>query len=299
MSSAPAKLVIISGRSGSGKSTALHVLEDAGYYCIDNLPAALLPQLVGLTASAKTPELESIAVGIDARNMQADIRRFEEILNEIESIVTAKIIFLDARDEALLARFSETRRRHPLSGPQRSLPEALAKESEILQAIADTAELHVDTSELTLHDLRDLINRTIVTDQNGMALLIESFGYRNGLPHNADMVFDVRCLPNPHWIPSLRAGTGKDIEVRTFLDSQPEVQRMFDDIDAMLSHWLPEFARSNRSYTTVAVGCTGGRHRSVYLCERLFTTYKPQFPNIQLRHRELGDLVLLENDGTS
>lgn len=282
-------LVIISGRSGSGKSTALHALEDAEYYCIDNLPVGLLPQLVDQATAEDVEGVRHIAVGIDARNIQSDISRFEDILRSLDKQVSSQVVFLDADDGCLLKRFSETRRRHPLSSLNISLTEALSAERDMLQPIAHCAALTIDTSALTLHELRDLINRSVVRRQTGMTVLIESFGFRNGPPINADLVFDVRCLPNPHWVPSLRARTGLDQEVINFLAKESDVVDMLNDITRYLDRWLPSFAASNRSYITVAIGCTGGQHRSVYLCECVFAHFHNRFLNVQIRHRELGN----------
>ncbi len=281
------QLVIISGRSGSGKSTALHVLEDAGYYCIDNLPAGLLPQLVAQAIASGEQSLRRIATGIDARNLSSDLKDFANILARLPETVVARVVYLDAADDILLRRFSETRRRHPLTHDLRSLPEALAEERRLLQNIADSASLNVDTSQLTVHELRDRINRSIVNDSEGMALTIESFAYRHGLPPQADIVFDVRCLPNPHWVEALREQTGRDRGVIEYLDGEAEVVAMLDDLRAYLERWLPRFAGTNRSYITVAVGCTGGQHRSVFVSERLYAHFRDRFPVVQLRHREL------------
>ena len=283
---AAARLVIVSGRSGSGKSTALHVLEDAGFYCIDNLPAALLPDLLGRTHGE--PALTHMAVSIDARNMPADLARFGGILAALPGALCVEVLYLDADDTTLLKRFSETRRRHPLSNAGTSLAEALAAERELLAPIAVHAARVIDTSSMSLHELRDLVRRTIGAETgSGMVVLFESFGFKRGVPDDADLVFDLRCLPNPHWDPRLRELTGRDPEVVRFLESSPEVGEMLADIGVFLDRWLERFAASSRSYTTVAVGCTGGRHRSVYLCERLHARFRARWPGAQLRHRDL------------
>ena len=282
-----AKLVIVSGRSGSGKSTALHVLEDAGFYCIDNLPAMLLPQL--LAQGADEAGLGRIAVSIDARNMPGSITHFGEIIAGLPGAFAVDVIYLDADDATLIKRFSETRRKHPLSNQGMPLAEALAAERALLAPIAARAARTIDTRGMSLHDLRDLVTRTVVSQPaSGMAVLFESFGFKNGVPLDADLVFDLRSLPNPHWLPELRHMSGRDAPVADFLERSTEVLEMLDDIGAFLERWLPRFAASNRSYSTVALGCTGGRHRSVHAAERLLARLLPYFPGAQVRHRDLG-----------
>lgn len=282
------KLTIISGRSGSGKSTVLHVLEDRGYYCIDNLPASLLPALAQrITTGAKG--IPQVAVSIDARNSSADLQQVPAIINQLKQHdVHAEIIFLDANSQTLLKRFSESRRKHPLSSDKVGLKEAIDKESELLEAISLMASLSIDTSNMSLHELRDLIkNRLIENKETGLALLFQSFGYKNGVPVDADIVYDVRCLPNPYWDSNLRALTGKDPAVANFLEQQKEVIEMFNDIRDYLQKWLPFYESNNRSYITVSLGCTGGQHRSVFLCEKLGQQFRSSIKNVQIRHREL------------
>ncbi len=283
------KLTIISGRSGSGKSTVLHILEDRGYYCIDNLPASLLHSLANRVFTGETG-IPNVAVSIDARNISADLEQVPNILNDLkEKNLPVEIIFLDANSQTLLKRFSESRRKHPLSDENIGLKEAIGKESELLEAISVMASLSIDTSSMSLHQLRDSIkNRLVENKETGLALLFQSFGYKNGVPVDADIVYDVRCLPNPYWDNSLRSLTGLDPAVEQFLDSQAEVQEMLSDIAEYLKKWLPRFEGNNRSYITVALGCTGGQHRSVYLCEKLGQLFLDSIPNVQVRHRELG-----------
>ncbi|MBK6288641.1 MAG: RNase adapter RapZ [Gammaproteobacteria bacterium] len=283
------KLVIVSGRSGSGKSTALHVLEDAGFYCIDNLPGVLLPELVTQAESRGDASLQRMAVSIDARNMASSLAGFAQILLALPRTLTVEVIYLDADDATLIKRFSETRRKHPLSNSNTSLNEAIAAERTLLAPIAARAALSIDTSQMSLHDLRDLVSKTVVADGGaGMVVLFESFGFKRGIPIDADIVFDLRCLPNPHWVPHLRQLSGKDALVIRFLEQSPEVGEMLNDIAAYLEKWLPRFANSNRSYMTVALGCTGGQHRSVYMCERLLERFGATMPGAQVRHRELN-----------
>ncbi len=282
------KLTIISGRSGSGKSTVLHVLEDRGYYCIDNLPASLLSSLASRISSDATG-IPNVAVSIDARNISADLDKFPRIINDLKNkSLSTEIVFLDANSQTLLKRFSESRRKHPLSSEAIGLKEAIDKESELLEAISIMASLSIDTSNMSLHQLRDTVkNRLLDDQQTTLALLFQSFGFKNGLPVDADIVYDVRCLPNPYWDNSLRSLTGLDDAVVGFLDSQEEVQEMCSDIENFLQKWIPSFESNNRSYITVALGCTGGQHRSVYMCEKLGEIFSTQGSNVQVRHREL------------
>ncbi|MBN7795339.1 RNase adapter RapZ [Parahaliea mediterranea] len=282
------ELVIISGRSGSGKSTALHQLEDEGYYCIDNLPVALLPALVEETNREEFALFRGAAVCIDARNAWKDLQNFNAIIESLPSGIETRILFLDAQDSALIKRFSETRRRHPLSAGNMPLAEAIERERELLEAIATDATLVLDTSQLTIYELRDAIKQRLLGTSGGsMSLLIQSFGFKRGVPADADLVFDVRMLPNPHWVKELRMQSGLDAPVRAFLEEQPQTNALYDSICAYLDRWLPDYAESNRSYMTIAVGCTGGQHRSVYLADRLYQHYRQQFPQVHLRHREL------------
>lgn len=282
------KLVIISGRSGSGKTTALHVLEDIGYYCVDNLPVSLLPQLMQELKQAKTPPVTMVAIGIDARNAGGQLHRLTNILRDLTGQgVETQVIYLDSDDETLIKRFSETRRKHPISNDTNTLREAIEREREILNPVASCASLIIDTTSLTLHQLRDQIKVRVGEDVDSMAILVESFGFKNGIPKDADVVFDVRCLPNPHWIPSLRNHTGLDQDVKEFLAGHEPVREMITDILTYLDKWLPRFAANNRSYMTVAIGCTGGQHRSVYITEEIIAHLRTRFSNVQARHREL------------
>ncbi len=282
------KLTIISGRSGSGKSTVLHVLEDRGYYCIDNLPASLLSALANRISSDATG-IPNVAVSIDARNISADLDKFPSIINDLKNkSLSTEIVFLDANSQTLLKRFSESRRKHPLSSEAIGLKEAIDKESELLEPISVMASLSIDTSNMSLHQLRDTVKNRLLDDEpTTLALLFQSFGFKNGLPVDADIVYDVRCLPNPYWDNSLRSLTGLDDAVVAFLDSQEEVQEMCSDIENFLKKWLPSFESNNRSYITVALGCTGGQHRSVYMCKKLGKIFSKQSSNVQVRHREL------------
>ena len=285
------RLVVVSGRSGSGKSTALNLLEDAGFTCIDNLPAGLLPGLFEQTSTTSNddPWLNKIAVGIDARSLTGDLNRLPDILGKLKaSGVHYEVVYLDAITDVLIQRFSETRRKHPLSSHQIDIKEAIALETELLEPIAAIANRKIDTSNMTLHQLRDVIKKQIVPDTEGdMAVLFESFAFKRGVPIDADFVFDIRCLPNPYWKPELRTYNGKDQPVIDFLESEQEVEEMLTDIRDYLTRWLPRFDANNRSYVTIAIGCTGGQHRSVYMSNRLGKHFSRHYANTQIRHREL------------
>ncbi len=283
------RLIVISGRSGSGKSTALHVLEDEGFYCIDNMPAALLAPLVQQMQLDNSLILKGVAVSIDARNTSRDLAAFPKILEDIRNqMIDCEVIYLDARHPTLIKRFSETRRKHPLSDVDVNLSAAIEAEKKLLEPIADLASLTIDTSNLNLYQLRDMVlTRVVRENHSSMSLLFLSFGYKHGIPVDADMVFDVRCLPNPYWKPELRAYTGLDEPVQNFLSAEETVQSMLQDIQHFLTSWLPEF-RQNRRYLTVAIGCTGGHHRSVFICEQLKAFFSGDNNTAQVRHRELG-----------
>jgi len=285
------KLIIISGRSGSGKSTCLHVLEDLSYYCVDNMPASLLASLAERIAEESKQQLNKVAVSIDARNLSSDLSQFQFIHERlIATDIEVQIIYLDADTDTLLKRFSETRRKHPLSNSELGLLEAIKLEKELLLPIADLASLTIDTSSLTLHDLRHIVRERVAEHKAGkLALQFQSFGFKHGIPIDADMVFDVRCLPNPYWVSSLRGLTGLNQEVVDYLESHPEVIKMFNHIKDFLETWIPCFEQNNRSYITVALGCTGGQHRSVFLSEKLKKHFSQTISNIQVRHRELSN----------
>ncbi len=282
------RIIIVSGRSGSGKSTALDILEDNDFYCIDNLPAMLLPELAERTLLATELVYPQIAVSIDARNLPNQLERFPELLAGLrERHIACDVLYLDADDETLLKRFSETRRRHPLTNDSRSLSEAIRDEKALLSPITDLADLTIDTSHLNLYQLRDSIKlRLLDKPEPGTAFLIESFGFKRGVPVDADVVFDIRCLPNPYWKPDLRAYCGLDQPIIDYLNDQPDVEEMYADIHSYLAKWLPRFAASNRAYVTVAIGCTGGQHRSVYMAQRLGETLRKALNNVQIRHRD-------------
>lgn len=281
------RLIIISGSSGSGKSTALHVLEDMGFICIDNLPASLLPNLV---KRINQDDEKQYAVSIDARNSAEDIASLPLLVKSVDlAALKYRVMFLDAEDNVLLRRFSETRRRHPLSNQDTNLQAAITSEKKLLKPIIDIADINIDTSDMGFHDLRDLVKRNIFAfNKSSTSILFQSFGFKYGLPRDADLVFDVRCLPNPHWDISLRALTGNDEGVIKFLDKEPQVIDMYDDIRTYLERWLPAYEANNRSYMTICIGCTGGQHRSVYLCNVLTKHFQKTLDDVQFRHRELS-----------
>jgi UPF0042 nucleotide-binding protein len=283
------RLVIISGLSGSGKSVALHVLEDLGFYCIDNIPVALLRSFVDEILPRKDAAFESVGVGLDARNRPSDIAAIPELVEKFRADgVACEIIFLQTGDKVLLSRFSETRRKHPLTDKDTSLAEAIVKERGLLGPVINTAELVIDTTSMTVYELREQIRARVAPRTPGsLSILVESFGYKHGLPANADFVFDVRCLPNPYWEPLLRPLSGKDDAVKTFLDGQPVVQQMIDDIAAFLEDWIPRYQDFQRSYLTVAIGCTGGLHRSVYVAEAIAQRLAAKYGPIRTQHDEL------------
>lgn len=282
------RLIILSGRSGSGKTIALHMLEDLGFYCIDNLPVVMLTELPSTLADNH----DKVAVSIDARNMPTELEHFTEIFTKLNrQIGYSEIIYLDADENTLLKRFSETRRKHPLSKGGTSLREAIRAEYDLLTPIANLADLTIDTTPLTIPALHQLIRDRVVHHQGSrLQVLLQSFGFKYGLPPDSDFVFDIRCLKNPYWEPSLRPLTGLDNEIKDYLDKQHDVQLMLKDITQFLQHWIPQFEADNRSYITVAIGCTGGKHRSVYLVESLSKKLTAMTENLQIRHRELAEI---------
>ncbi|WP_227367967.1 RNase adapter RapZ [Halomonas sp. M20] len=288
------QLVIISGRSGSGKSIALQALEDLGFYAIDNLPALLLDPLIH-ELQQDDARRSNIAVSIDARNLPTSLKRFPVLLEEIRMRkIDCHVVYLTAENKILLERYSATRRCHPLTrDSEMTLAEAIDSEEHTLARIRDLADLVIDTSQLSIHDLRARIASQVAhhsSDQ--LTLTFESFGFKRGVPLDADTVFDARCLPNPYWDPQLRHYDGRDDEIVKFLEDYTDVGAMSDDIRDWLERWLPAYIASNRSYLTVAVGCTGGQHRSVYLSERLAHHFANRY-RVRLRHRELGVLTVV------
>lgn len=286
------RLILVSGLSGSGKSVALHMLEDAGFYCVDNIPAALLKPFISHTLRNKDATYSRAAVGVDARNAAAEIETVPPLIEELKkSGIQCEIVFLLANEDELLRRFAETRRKHPISTDHVSLKEAIAIERRMLEPILNAADLVVDTSRMGVHDLRDLISQRVEKrSASRLSLLIESFGFKNGIPGDADFVFDARTLPNPYWNPALRALTGRDPDVIRFLEDQRGSARLLEDMLRFVSARIPEHQAANRRYMTVAIGCTGGRHRSVYLAENLAERLSHDFPVVSIRHNSLGEM---------
>jgi len=284
------RLVIVSGRSGSGKTSALNILEDVGFACIDNLPPTLLPDLIKQLNSEGINDDLRLAVGMDARNLTGDLDKLPDILARLEATgIEVSVIFLQARRSELIRRYSETRRKHPLSSEAVSLPEAIDLEAEILSPILNISDRNIDTSGLSLHQLRDLIKNIIVPNNpEHMAILFESFGFKKGLPDASDFIFDVRCLPNPYWKQELRSLTGFDESVIEFLESQVDVAAMLSDIIGFLTRWIPKFQANNRSYLTISIGCTGGQHHSVYIANRLREHFAKEQSLVQVVHKEIS-----------
>lgn len=283
------KLVVVSGLSGAGKTVALRQYEDLGWYCIDNIPLDFVEPLVAHALINDDPRYARMAIGVDARESPTQIAYFPDHLESLRTRgVDVDVLFLTADEEIILKRYSETRRKHPLSDGQTSLVEAIRQERALLAPIADAADATLDTTHLNLHELRSAIDRRL---PEGVAakfsVLLMSFGFKNGVPDGADYVFDVRCLPNPHWVPALRPFTGRDASVAEYLGAQPEVVAMQADITTFLDRWLPTFEAQDRAYVTVAIGCTGGQHRSVYVVEQLAPHLKKRFSQMVIKHREL------------
>jgi UPF0042 nucleotide-binding protein len=283
-------LVIISGLSGSGKTVALHTLEDEDYYCIDNMPLGLLPEFAQRVMNRTIQPYENIAVGIDARSDARDLRRFPEIIKPLQELdISIEVIYLQAELSTLIKRFSDTRRRHPLTRKGLPLAEAIEVERNLLSDIAAGSDLFVDTTFKNVHQLRELIKERIVKreNKNSLSVLFQSFGFKHGTPTDSDFVFDVRCLPNPHWEHKLRPLTGLDAEVIEFLKNHVEVGQMLDYIRDFLQNWIPKFEQQNRYYLTVSIGCTGGQHRSVYIAQQLCEDFRDKIDTVSIRHREL------------
>ncbi|HEX5458363.1 MAG TPA: RNase adapter RapZ [Steroidobacteraceae bacterium] len=283
------RIVVLSGLSGSGKSVALHMLEDLEFYCVDNIPAALLKPFISHAVRSPERTYERAAVGLDARNTAAEIATVPRLTDELRrSGIECEVIFLTATDEELLRRFAETRRKHPMSRHDVDLRAAIAMERQLLEPIIYAADLVIDTSRLGVHALRDLIKQRLGEPHAGrLSLTFESFGFKHGIPGDADFVFDARSLPNPYWEPALRGLTGRDAEVIRFLEGQTDVAALIADIAQFIRARIPEYVASNRGYLTVAVGCTGGQHRSVYIVDKLVAQFAADFPTVTSRHTSL------------
>lgn len=280
-------MIIVSGLSGGGKSTALNALEDLGYYCIDNLPAALLNNFAPL-ARAHPHLYAKVALGIDARARGSDLKEIPDHIRQLqEGGLDCKLLFLTADRSTLIKRFSETRRRHPLTQGESVLADAIDKEMSLLEPLREQADWVIDSTGTNIHQLRRQVWNCVGPGIKGMTVVLESFAFKHGVPQDVDFVFDARNLPNPHWQAELREFSGLDLNVQSWLEENPEVHDMARDILAFLNQWLPGFEEAQRSYVTVGIGCTGGKHRSVYLVERLASGLREKFPEVLVDHREL------------
>ncbi|MBR9873805.1 MAG: RNase adapter RapZ [Vibrionaceae bacterium] len=280
------RLIVVSGHSGAGKSIALRVLEDSGYYCVDNLPVSLLDAFVQSVADSK----QNVAVSIDIRNIPKKIKEFTRTLERLKQELDVTMLFLDADKETLLKRYSETRRIHPLSlgSESLSLDQAIEREKEILRPLKTHSDLVLNSSGQSLHDLSETVRmRVVARESKGLVMVFESFGFKYGLPSDADYVFDVRFLPNPHWEPGLRPFTGLDAPVAVFLEQHQSVIELKLQIENFIENWLPMLEKNNRSYLTVAIGCTGGKHRSVYLTQKIGEYFAKKGHKVQIRHTSL------------
>jgi UPF0042 nucleotide-binding protein len=279
--------VLVTGLSGGGKSTALRAIEDLGFYCVDNLPAALLPEFAEQIKHG-TAIYARVALGIDARSPEQDLREIPAWLDGLSgSGIDCRMLFLNAESKAIIKRFSETRRRHPLTSQGRALPQAIEQETNLLAVLRQKADWVIDTSDTNIHQLRRQVWKCIDAESDSMTIVLESFAFKRGVPQDVDLIFDARVLPNPHWVDSLRNLSGLDEPVRKWLDEDASVDRLITDVLAFLKTWLPEFRRSQRTYLTVGIGCTGGRHRSVYLVDRLARGLGNDFGAVLIHHREL------------
>ena len=277
------RILIVTGQSGSGKSSALQVLEDLGYYCIDNLPLALLPEIVDKLDQENN--LEQLALGVDVRSTRADLQEFDLVFEQLQKHGSVDIIYLTTQDQELIARFSASRRPHPLSSRFKSLNECIQEEKNLLMPIQFRSTVHIDTTDKSVHDLKHVLLSKLGQTDN-LIVILQSFGYKHGIPLDADYVFDVRHLPNPHWDLELRKYSGLDAPVQKFFQQSPQTHEMFQDIHQFLEKWLPAFAEGHRHYITISIGCTGGQHRSVYIVDRLKKALEAKW-SIQVLHREM------------
>lgn len=281
-------LVLVTGLSGGGKSTALRALEDLGFYCVDNLPAALLPEFVRQIDRRDDEEYARVAIGVDARSPGQELGEIPAWLDRLADGGTpCQMLFLSADTRSIIKRFSETRRRHPLTMDKQSLPQAIEAEMKILEPLHDRADWVIDTAETNIHQLRQQVWKSVGGSSDSMTVVLESFAFKRGVPQDVDFIFDARMLPNPYWVESLRDYTGLDEPVREWLEQDEAVRRMVRDVLGFLTSWLPEFQKAQRSYVTIGIGCTGGRHRSVYLVDRLSSELRDRFRDVLVHHREI------------
>ncbi len=281
--------ILISGLSGAGKSIAMRALEDLGFFCVDNLPMTMLPALVEQVRAAGADRERHVAVVVDARGAGRGLEKFSDVIKQLrEGGINPQVIFLEAEDNVLITRFKETRRRHPLTSGDCTLSEAISRERALLAPLRESADVVIDTTHTHLYQLRDLVRQRLSESApDSFSVLLQSFGYKNGVPQDADMVFDARCLPNPYWEPALRSLTGKDEEVVRYLENQPQAAKMLASLQGFLDQWIPAFEHDNRAYLNIAIGCTGGQHRSVYLVDRIAEHLGGKRESVIVRHREL------------
>jgi len=279
-------IIIVSGMSGGGKSTALNALEDLGYYCIDNLPGAMLPGF-GPQISANPDLYNKVALGIDARSRESDLQVIIDWMSLLrETGFNCRLLFVTADKPVLIKRFSETRRRHPLTGSDQVLPDAIDNEARLLEPLRRWSDQVIDSSHTNIHQLRRQVWNFVDRNSSGMTIVFQSFAYKQGVPQDADFIFDARILPNPYWQDDLRALTGKDEAVSSWLEGDAQVIQMSRDIEAFMHAWLPAFQDAQRSYVTICIGCTGGKHRSVFLAEALAKSLGKNHENVLVHHRE-------------
>lgn len=283
------RLIIVSGLSGAGKTVVLNTLEDLSYYTIDNLPVSLLNTLLEQFSAEDSRLAKQIVIGIDARNSHDDFSFLPKMIASLrDQNISTELIFIEANDDVLTKRFSETRRKHPLSTESMSLSDAIKQERKIIGALAEAVDLCIDTSHMQLHELRGIVRKRIDQRKKArLSLQFMSFGYKNGIPNDADFVFDLRCLPNPYWKKNLRQYSGKDEPIIKFLSKQDSVEQMLNDLESFLKRWIPQFEADNRSYLSIALGCTGGHHRSVFIAEQLATKFSRADKQVIIRHRDL------------
>ncbi len=281
--------ILISGLSGAGKSIAMHALEDLGFFCVDNLPMTLVPALMEQVRSAGANRERHVAVVVDARGAGRGLEKFADAVQQLrDGGITPQVIFLEAEDNELITRYKETRRRHPLTSKDCTLSEAISRERALLAPLRESADVIIDTTHTHLYQLKDLVRQRLQDSApDSFSVLLQSFGYKNGVPQDADMVFDARCLPNPFWLPELRDLTGQDDEVVRYLQQQPEAEKMLASLTSFLDEWIPAFEHDNRAYLNIAIGCTGGQHRSVYLVEKVAEHLNGARETVIVRHREL------------
>ncbi len=282
--------ILISGLSGAGKSIAMRALEDLGFFCVDNLPMTMVPALVDQVRRTGTDRERHVAVVVDARGASRGLEKFSEVVQQMrQDGINPQVIFLEAEDNVLITRFKETRRRHPLTSKNCTLSEAISRERALLAPLRENADVVIDTTHTHLYQLRDLVRQRLYESApDSFSVMLQSFGYKNGVPQDADMVFDARCLPNPYWKPELKSLNGQDEQVIRYLEAQPGAMKMLESLKSFLDQWIPAFELDNRAYLNIAIGCTGGQHRSVYLVDRIAEHLSGKRESVIVRHRDLA-----------